>query len=87
MLPTMFPLPAEEMATLGLEHAMRVLPHMQAGRDVECVSIEVSKDHTLYASCGAQFCAVFQSLLTHLLAYSLTHLPTYTRISYTQVER
>ena len=34
MLPTMFPLPAEEMGTLGLEHAMRVLPHMQVGRDV-----------------------------------------------------
>jgi hypothetical protein len=30
MLPTMFPLAADEMRELGLEHAMRVLPHMQA---------------------------------------------------------
>lgn len=30
MLPTMFPLPPDEMGELGLEHAMRVLPHMQA---------------------------------------------------------
>ena len=43
MLPTMFPLPPDEMGQLGLEHAMRVLPHMQARSEQ---SSEQSSEHS-----------------------------------------